>query len=138
MRETTLTGKPYPIKGWFVYSTNLMNAMPNPAETLAAIDKLDLLVVVDTMPSEIAGYADVVLPEVTFFERHDELSLGLGRTGWVALRQPVMSAPARSEARLVDREKLADKLGIGAGMPFADMEEYLRYRVEKTGSASTS
>ena len=48
IREATLTGKPYPIKGWFVYSTNILYALPNPAETLKAIDALDLLVVVDT------------------------------------------------------------------------------------------
>ena len=62
-------------------------------ETLKAIDKLDLLVVVDTLPSEIAGYADVVLPEATFLERHDELLVGFGRTGWTSLRQPVVAAP---------------------------------------------
>jgi thiosulfate reductase/polysulfide reductase chain A len=133
LREATLTGKPYPIKGWFVYSTNLMTALPNPADTLAAIDKLDLLVVVDTMPSEIAGYADVVLPEVTFLERHDELSRAWGRTGWVALRQPVMSAPADQKPGWWIAKQLAEKLGVGACMPFRDMEEYLRYRIEKSG-----
>ena len=74
------------------------------SETLKAIDKLDLLVVVDTMPSEIAGYADVVLPETTFLERHDELLVGFGRTGWTSLRQPVVRRAARPEARLVDRQ----------------------------------
>ena len=81
IREATLTAKPYPIKGWFVYSTNILYALPNPAETLKAIDKLDLLVVIDTMPSEITGYADVVLPEVTFFERYEQLQVGYGRRG---------------------------------------------------------
>ncbi len=133
LREATLTGKPYPIKGWLVYSTNLMSALPNPAETLAAIDKLDLLVVVDTMPSEIAGYADVVLPEATFLERHDELSTAWGRTGWVALRQPVMNPPADQKPGWWIAKRLAEKLGVGACLPFADMEEYLRYRVEKSG-----
>ena len=71
-----------------------MQALPNEAETLKAIQNLDLLVVIDTLPSEIAGYADVVLPEVTFLERYDELLTGWGRQGWLALRQPVMPAPA--------------------------------------------
>ena len=30
-------------------------------------------------------------------------------------------------------EQLADKLGVGACMPFKDMEEYLSFRVEKSG-----
>ena len=104
LREATLTGKPYPIKGWFVYSTNLMQALPNAAETLKAIDKLDLLVVCDTIPSEIAGYADVVLPETIFLERHDELLVGFGRLGWTALRAARDRRAARAEARLVDRQ----------------------------------
>ncbi len=30
------------------------------------------MVVVDVVPSEIAGWADVVLPESIYLERHDE------------------------------------------------------------------
>jgi thiosulfate reductase/polysulfide reductase chain A len=133
LRDATLTGKPYPIKGWFVYSSNLLYALPNPAETLKAIDALDFLVVVDTLPSEIAGYADVVLPEAMFLERHDELLTSYGRQGWVALRQPVVPAPHGQLPGWQIAKMLADKLGIPESMPFKDMEEYLRYRVEKTG-----
>jgi thiosulfate reductase / polysulfide reductase chain A len=133
IRETTLTGKPYPIKAWWVYSSDIIHAFPNQAETLKAIDLLDLLVVVDTMPSEIAGYADVVLPEVTFLERHDELVAGWGRQGWVALRQPVMPAPHEQKPGWWIAKQLAEKLGIPESMPFKDIEEYLAYRVEKSG-----
>ena len=133
IREATLTGKPYPIKGWFVYSTNILSALPNGAETLKAIQGLDLMVVIDTLPSEIAGYADVVLPEVTFLERHDELLTGWGRQGWVSLRQPVMDAPNEQKPGWWMAKQLAGKLGIPECMPFKDMEEYLSYRVEKGG-----
>jgi thiosulfate reductase / polysulfide reductase chain A len=133
IRAATLTGKPYPIKGWFVYSSDIIHALPNTAETLKAIDQLDLLVVIDTMPSEIAGYADVVLPEVTFLERHDELLAGWGRQGWLALRQPVVDAPHDQKPGWWIAKQLAGKLGIPECMPFKDMEEYLAARVEKSG-----
>jgi thiosulfate reductase/polysulfide reductase chain A len=132
LRETTITGKPYPIKAWWVYSTDLIHALPNEAETLKAIDQLDLLVVVDTMPSEIAGYADVVLPEDMFLERYDELLAGWGRQGWVALRQPVVSAPADQKPAWWMAKQLAEKLGIPEAMPFKHIEEYLAYRCEKS------
>ena len=125
IREATLSGKPYPIKGWFVYSTNIMNALPNEAETLKAIEALDLLVVIDTMPSEIAGYADVVLPEVVFLERYDELLVGWGRRGWMSLRQPVVAPPDEQKPGWWIAKQLAGKLGIPECMPFKDMEEYL-------------
>jgi thiosulfate reductase/polysulfide reductase chain A len=133
LRDTTLTGKPYPIKGWFVYSSNLLYALPNPAETLKAIDALDLLVVVETLPSEIAGYADVVLPEAMFLERHDELLVGFGRTGWTSLRQPVVAPPHEQKPGWWIAKQLANKLGVPECMPFKDLEEYLAYRIEKSG-----
>lgn len=133
IRKATLTGKPYPVKGWFVYSSNLMQALPNDRETIEAIQKLDLLVVCDTMPSEIAGWADVVLPDTTFLERHDELLTGYGRNGWLALRQPVVAAPHDQKPAWWIAKQLAEKLGIGACMPFKDMEEYLSKRVTATG-----
>jgi thiosulfate reductase/polysulfide reductase chain A len=133
IRDATLSGKPYPIKSWFVYSTNLMQALPNPQETLKAIDQLDLLVVCDTLPSEIAGYADVILPDTTFLERHDELLVGFGRRGWTSLRQPVVAAPHDQKPAWWIAKQLADKLGIGGSMPFKDMDEYLAYRIEKSG-----
>ncbi len=133
IRDATISGRPYPIKGWFVYSTNLMQALPNEAETLKAIQQLDLLVVCDTVPSEIAGWADVVLPDTTFLERHDELLTGYGRTGWAALRQPVVAAPHDQKPAWWIAKQLAEKLGIGASMPFKDLEEYLSWRVEKSG-----
>ncbi len=110
-----------------------MMALPNPAETRKAIDNLDLLVVIDTIPSEIAGYADVVLPEVTFLERYDELLTGWGRRGWMSLRQPVMPPPQDQKPGWWIAKGLAAKLGIAGCMPFDDIEDYLRYRVEKTG-----
>ena len=133
IRDATVSGKPYPVKGWFVYSTNLMQALPNEAETIKAIQNLDLLVVCDTLPSEIAGWADVVLPDTTFLERHDELLTGFGRNGWAALRQPVVAPPHNQKPAWWIAKELANKLGIGECMPFKDLEEYLKVRVEKSG-----
>jgi thiosulfate reductase/polysulfide reductase chain A len=133
VREATITGKPYPIKAWVVYSSNLLSALPNRKETLAAIDKLDLLVVLDTVPSEIAGYADVVLPECTFLERLDELNVVWGRQGSVQIRQPVVPPQHESQPGWWIAKQLANRLGIGASMPFKDMDEYLAHRVGKAG-----
>jgi anaerobic selenocysteine-containing dehydrogenase len=133
IRKATLSGKPYPIKGWFVYSSNLMQALPDERETIEAIRKLDLLVVCDTMPSEIAGWADVVLPDTTFLERHDELLTGYGRTGWIALRQPVVAPPHDQNPAWWIGKQLAEKLGLGSSMPFGELKEYLAQRVTAPG-----
>jgi thiosulfate reductase/polysulfide reductase chain A len=133
IREATLTGQPYPVKGWFVYATNLLYAMPDPQETIRAIQALDLLVVVDVIPSEIAGWADVVLPESTYLERYDELNVEWFREPFVALRQPVVHAPHAQKPNWWIARQLARKLGLGAYYPWTTIEEYLDYRL--TGAA---
>ncbi len=133
IREATITGKPYPVKGWVVYATNLIQALPNEAETIEAIRALDLLVVVDVAGSEIAGWADVVLPEATYLERYDELNVELFRDPFVALRQPVVEPPADQKPNWWIARELAVKLGLGAYYPWRTIEEYLDHRLKGAG-----
>ena len=42
--------------------------MPNRKKTEEFMKKLDLTVVIDTMPSDTAMFADVILPECTYLE----------------------------------------------------------------------
>jgi thiosulfate reductase/polysulfide reductase chain A len=134
IREATLAGKPYPIKGWFVYATNLMEALPNAQETIQAMQNLDLMVVVDVIPSEIAGWADVVLPESIYLERHDDLNVEWFREPFVALRQPVVRSPHDQKPNWWIARTLANKLGLGNYFPWKDIEDkctFCVHRVEK-------
>lgn len=133
IREATITGKPYPIKGWFIYGTNLMQALPNKDETIKAIQNLDLMVVVDVIPSEIAGWADVVLPESVYLERYDDLNASLFREGFVGIRQPVIDSPNDQKPNWWMAKKLGEKLGLGAYFPWKDVEEYLDTRLKLAG-----
>jgi thiosulfate reductase / polysulfide reductase chain A len=133
IREATITGKPYPIKGWFVYATNLMEALPNAQETTRAMQNLDLMVVVDVIPSEIAGWADVVLPESVYLERYDDLNVEWFREPFVALRQPVIDSPNDQKPNWWIACALAGKLGLGDYYPWKDIEEYLSHRLSAAG-----
>ena len=133
IREATLTGSPYPVKGWLVYATNLLQALPDQARTIEAIKALDLLVVVDIVPSEIAGWADVVLPESTYLERYDELNVELFREPFVALRQPVVPPPDDQKPNWWIARALASKLGLEAYYPWQTIEEYLERRLSSAG-----
>lgn len=133
IREATLTGKPYPIKGWLVYATNLMHALPNEQETIQAIQNLDLLVVIDVIPSEIAGWADVVLPESVYLERFDDLNVEWFREPFTALRQPVVDSPHDQKPNWWMAKMLAEKLDLGHYFPWKDIEEYLAFRINKAG-----
>jgi thiosulfate reductase/polysulfide reductase chain A len=133
IREATITGKPYPIKGWLVYATNLLHALPNESETIKAIQNLDLMVVVDVIPSEIAGWADVILPESVYLERFDDLNVEWFRDPFVALRQPVVESPNDQKPNWWMAKKLAEHLGLGHYYPWKNIEEYLEYRLTAAG-----
>jgi thiosulfate reductase / polysulfide reductase chain A len=133
LRDATLTGVPYPVKGWMVYATNLLQALPDEAETIGAIQQLDLLVVVDVIPSEIAGWADVVLPEAVYLERYDDLNVETFREPFVALRQPVVDAPGDQKPNWWIARELALRLGLGAYYPWKHVEEYLDHRLRGAG-----
>ena len=133
IREASITGKPYPVKGWFTYGTNLLYAMPNEEETIRAIQNLDLLVVTDVLPTELAGWADVVLPESVYLERYDDLNVEFFREPFIALRQPVLEAPNEQKPNWWIAKKLADKLGLGHYFPWKDFEEYASTRLSAAG-----
>jgi thiosulfate reductase / polysulfide reductase chain A len=133
LREATITGKPYPIKGWIVYACNVGLVMPNQRQSIEAANNLDLLVVIDTHPSETAAYADVVLPDTSFLERHDDFTVGAFRQGWAAIRQPTVEPPGDQKPSWWMAKQLAERLGVGQYMPFKDMNEYLAKRCELGG-----
>jgi thiosulfate reductase / polysulfide reductase chain A len=134
IREATATGKPYPIKGWFVHATNLLQCMPDVRETLAAISKLDLLVVCDVQPTEITRHADVLLPEDTYLERYDDLALGVGKKPFVCLRQPAVRSPFDTRPAWRIAQELGRELGVGDFFAFQSMEEYLQLRLQGSGT----
>lgn len=57
------------VRGMFVMGENPMMSEPNQAHTLAALEKLDLLVCQDIFINETGELADVILPATSFAEK---------------------------------------------------------------------
>jgi len=134
IRDATLSGKPYPIKSWFVSGTNLFKAMPDYRQTLAAIDKLDLIVANDIVASEVVKMADVILPECSYLERYDELNFPAARVPFVSLRQPVVPALYDTKPAWLIAKELARRLALDRYFPWGDIEEYLDVRLQSVGT----
>ena len=62
---------PYPIRALFNYKHNPMQNMPNNTKTAEFLKSLDLVVTIDTMPSDTVILSDVILPECSYLERTD-------------------------------------------------------------------
>ncbi|MBI5482117.1 MAG: molybdopterin-dependent oxidoreductase [Deltaproteobacteria bacterium] len=134
LRAATIPGTAaYDIKGWLVYGTNLLYSLPSQAETLHAIDQLDLLVTVDVLPAESAGWSDGVLPECTYLERHDVLQSVAYKQPFVALRQEVVPPMYDSKPGWWIARELGRRLGLGAAFPWASATEYLQARAQAGG-----
>jgi thiosulfate reductase/polysulfide reductase chain A len=120
-------------KGWIVNGTNLISTLPNQANTIEAIQNLDLMVVIDTMPMEITGYADVVLPECTYLERYDNLRVSGHREPTIALRAPAAEPKYDSKPAWWMAKELSNRLGLQDYFPFETEEEELDWQLKKVG-----
>ena len=109
--------------------------IPNSKYTLEAIQNLDLLVAVDTMPMEIAGWADVVLPECTYLERYDDLRGGPHREASIALRMPAAKPMYLSKPASWMVQRLAQKLDLGEFFQYKEFEEVLDVQLKALGSS---
>jgi thiosulfate reductase / polysulfide reductase chain A len=123
------------IKGWFVVGTNLITTIPDSAKTIKAIQNLDLLVVSDTMPMEITGYADVVLPECTYLERYDDIRVGPHREPNIALRMPAAEPLYNTKPAAWMVQKLSEKLSLGAWFPYNNFEDVLDKQLKTLGTS---
>ncbi|MCP4756824.1 MAG: molybdopterin-dependent oxidoreductase [Proteobacteria bacterium] len=124
-----------PIKGWLVYSTNLVRSVPNPDAITEAAQHLDLLVVVETMPSEITGFADVVLPDTTYLERYDVMNAPAWREPFVSIRQPAVSPLYQSKPSWWIAKELAHRLDLKKAFNYKDFSEVVDYQLRQLGSS---
>ena len=121
-------GDPYPVEVLFLYMANMAwNSAMNPGETMRMLADKDPLtgdhrikhfIYVDAYHSETVAYADLVLPDTTYLERWDCISLldrpiGTSHGPGDAIRQPVV-APDRDVRPF--QEVLID-LGVRLKLP---------------------
>lgn len=128
-------GRDAMIKAWFVYGTNLPLTIPDTEHTIKAIQNLDFIVAIDTMPMEITGWADVVLPECTYLERYDVLRASPHRKPAIALRMPAREPLGESKPAYWMARELALRLGKQDYFHFEKLEEMLDWQLLKVGSS---
>ncbi len=127
--------KKHQIKGWFIAGTSVINTIPDRIKMFKAIENQDLIVVVDTMPMEMTGYADVVLPESTYLERHDYSRAGKNRVPQIAFRMPAVEAKYDSKPAWWMARELGNRLGLEKYYPWETLEEVLDWQFKQVGSS---
>ncbi|MEM6623803.1 MAG: molybdopterin oxidoreductase family protein [Pseudomonadota bacterium] len=144
-------GDPYPVDVLFMYMANMAwNSSMNTASVMDMLTdkredgeyKIPKIIYSDAYSSEMVAYADLILPDTTYLERHDCISLldrPIGETDAVAdaIRWPVVEPETQAENRDVRCFQSAlIQLGGRMGLPgmtnedgSAKYEDYADYIV---------
>ncbi len=124
---------PYPIKAMFIRKHNIMQNMPNIAKTKKMLEMMDLVVVLDTMPSDTAMMADVILPECTYLEREDMVVSFNRLEPSLALRNQVIEPLYESKSMQDILKGLGKKLSVPLFNVSAKYDEDLQESIKEDG-----
>lgn len=130
IRDNILSGNPYQAHGWFIFRQNPVNSLPERRKTIEAMSKLEFIVTTDISMNDTAWFSDVVLPEATYLERYDPLSV-MGNT--VFIRQPAIEPMFESKPGLWIFKELGQRLGLGDYFQYEDEEDYIRQQIAPLG-----
>lgn len=110
-RNMIIEGRsPYPVRSMFCYKQNPMQSVPNIAKTRKMFEQMDLVVTIDTMPSDTVMMSDVVLPECTYLEREDPVKSFAGVQPAIVLRNKVINPLYETKPVIAILKGLSEKI----------------------------
>jgi thiosulfate reductase / polysulfide reductase chain A len=133
LAHAILKEDPYPIKALIVNRFEPLQSIPDAATTRQALDKLDLIVAIDVNFSEIAWYADVILPESTYLERADSIQLTPGLKPQLYMRRQAVSPRYDTRPGWLILKQLAQRLDLGKYLPYESIEDIWDFQLQNLG-----
>jgi anaerobic selenocysteine-containing dehydrogenase len=127
-----LTGKPYPVKALIVLADNPLTSYANSRLVYEALNKLDLLVVMDYWLTPTAALADYVLPAASWLER-PVLTTTYGVSDWLIASERAIQPLYERKTDYDFWRELGIKMGQGEYWPWQTNEEVFQYRLESLG-----
>ena len=129
---------PYPAagyKGLFCTFANMFVQAPDVNRLYETLDGLDLIVVVDHQMTDTAGYADVVLPATTWYEKLDLTATPLHP--FLQLQQPAIDPVGESRSELDIWKELVKRIDPAKYEQFwqVDAEDAIRMMLAEGGPA---
>lgn len=136
LREAALSGKPYPLKGFFAFKVNPLATAPDRNKSVEMMKAFDFSVVVDIAMSDTAWFADLVLPAPSYLERMDPASAlqGSSACACVVTRDPVVPPMFESRPVFDICKGLAERLGLGEFFDF-DMAAFRAAQIKNLPGA---
>ncbi len=133
--DAVLTEKPYPIKAMMVVGGNPANTLPETNKVREALQKLELLVVMDPFMSDTAELAHYALPACTFLEKEGigyvyGVSGGAGGLPFVLLRRKAIEPLWESWPDWKFLTELARRMGFGEYFPWNSDQEVVEHLLQ--------
>jgi len=125
----------YPVKAMMVAGTNITKSIPERKLLEKALNELEFMVVMDTMPMDVTGYADVVLPECTYLERYDGIRSATNRAPSIAVRVPAVKPKYDSKPGWWVAKQIGDRIGLGDYFKYNDYKEVIEWQLQKMGTS---
>lgn len=130
--DVILSEQPYPIRALIVNHHNPALSLPDSKRVRRALQKLDLLVAIDVQGTETTDLAHYILPESTYLERYDPVSISKSPVYELALRQPVVERMYDTRAAHEVIDGLAQATGLGEYFGFT-VHDVLKSQIAVTG-----
>jgi len=135
LADAILDEKPYPIKALIVTGGNPALTLPDSGRIKKALDKLELLVVIDLFMTKTAEMADIVLPACSFMERSGigyvySVTSGLP---YILLRQRVIEPLGECWPDWKFWCELGRRMGYGDLFPWQTDDEVVEYWLKPSG-----
>ncbi len=129
IRDCAISGKPYPIKSCVVWGQNPLQTIPNQQKMKDLFNAMDFVMCVDVMPTDVTAWADILLPEKSYLERHDYIKKG---TQWdlskehqqyISARMPLVDPMFERKDQVYITNELAKRMGHSDAIPVNTIEE---------------
>ena len=133
LAHAILKEDPYPIKALIANRFEPLQSIPDTAATRQALDKLDLIVAIDVNFSEIAWYADVILPESMYLERADSIQAVSGLQPQLYMRRQAVSPRYDTRPAWLILKQLAQRLDLGKYFPYETIEDIWNFQLQDLG-----
>jgi anaerobic selenocysteine-containing dehydrogenase len=133
--ESILEGIPYQVEMAIGFNSNFNMFAPNADRWDEALKKIPYYVHVSPFISEMALYADLILPSTTFLEEwgYDHSPPGSGFAE-VKLKQPIVTPHPDARSMIDLLFEITNRLGGGVAQSFANMgdnaEGFVKFRTE--------
>lgn len=133
LAHAILNEDPYPVKALIANRFDPLQSIPDTNTTRKALDKLDLIVAIDINYSEIAWYADVILPESIYLERADSIQVMSGLKPQLFIRKQAVTPRYDTKPAWLIFKELAQRLDIGYYFPYETIEDIWKFQLHDAG-----